>query len=217
MSEPDLVPAWRLHEQEARRADLLAAARAVFGARGYHGATVEDIAAAADVGKGTVYLDFPGGKAALLEAVLDDHLRALRALVVQAFGCGDGAARYRFWTLALSAASYFRHHPDLLRVHAREVPRLLASGEGGEAAARLGRLTDELVGVVAPTLEAEGGVGAVPCTVAAHHLLATLFGHLTALGLQPATDAGALARGAAPVAVADTLTALVFDGIAARP
>lgn len=208
------LPAWRARERDVRRADLLEAARAEFAERGYHAATVEAIATRAEVGKGTVYLLFEDGKAGLLQAVLDDHLLNLRALVVQSFAQGDGPARYRFWTLALSAASYFRRRPDLLHIHAQELPRLLASGEGGEAAARLGRLTDELVAVVAPAL---GDAGGVPSTVAAHHLLTTLFGHLTALGLQPDTEAGALARDAAPPEVADALTVLVFDGIAARP
>ncbi|MDT0631934.1 TetR/AcrR family transcriptional regulator [Rubrivirga litoralis] len=213
MPDAAAPPAWRVRERTARRADLLDAARAEFAAHGYAGATVEGIAARAEVGKGTVYLHFAGGKAGLLQAVLDDHLRALQALVVEAFTCSEGPARYRFWVLALSAASYFRRQPDLLRIHARELPRLLASGEGGEAAARLGRLTNELVGVVAPAL----GGGGVPSAVAAHHLLATLFGHLTTLGLQPDTEAGALALDADPPAVADALTALVFDGIAVRP
>ena len=208
MPTPAPIPAWRLREQEARCADLLLAARAVFAERGYHEATVEEIAASADIGKGTVYLHFPAGKAALLEAVLDDHLAALRGIVVQTFTEGEGAVRYRFWTLALAAATYFRRNPDLLRVHARELPRLLADAEVGPVAERLARLTDELVDVVAPVLDGDGV--ALPSRVAAYHLLATLFGHLVALGLQ----AGPLDGGTPPPEIADTLVALVFDGIA---
>ena len=206
------LPDWRRHGLERRRTDVLAAARAEFAEHGYHAATVDGVAARAEVGKGTVYLDFPGGKAALLDDVLTAHLDGLRALVESAFVRGEGTTRYRFWTLALSASTYFQRHPDLLRIHACELPRLLAMGEGGSAAERLAHLTDELVGVVAPAFE---GVSPSP-EIAAHHLLATLFGHLVALGLQPEAGAGALARDATPSDIADTLTWLVFDGIAPR-
>ena len=200
---------------EAVRGDLLLAARHAFAEHGYHGATVEDIAARACVGKGTVYLRFAGGKAEMLTAVLDDHLTNLRALVVRAFA-GEGTVRFRFWTLALTAATYFRTHPDLLLVHARELPRLLADADAGPSAEHLGRFTDRLVDVVAPALGDSPSISALSSRIAAHHLLATLFGHLLALGLQPETEAGELAASAAPSEVADTITALVFDGIAAH-
>ena len=46
--------------------------------------------------------------------------------MVQSFTSGDAPVRYRFWTLSLAVASYFRRYPELLRLHARELPRLLA-------------------------------------------------------------------------------------------
>lgn len=215
MPESPAVPAWRRRERAARRDDLLAAACAEFAERGYHDATVEGIAARAGIGKGSVYLVFEGGKAELLDAILDDHLATLRSLVERTFAHGEGALRYRFWSLALAVTTYFRRRPDLLRIHTREVSRLLADGEGS-AAARLARLTDDLVAVVAPAFDAGGA--SLPAEVAAHHLLSTLFGHVLGLALQPDTTAGALTADAAPVAVADTLTTLVFDGLGApRP
>src|SRR3954465_3637975 len=44
--------------RDERRAQLVAAAREVFGERGYHTATVDDITRAAGVAKGTFYLYF---------------------------------------------------------------------------------------------------------------------------------------------------------------
>jgi AcrR family transcriptional regulator len=44
--------------RDERRAQLVAAAREVFAARGYHAATVDDITRAAGVAKGTFYLYF---------------------------------------------------------------------------------------------------------------------------------------------------------------
>jgi AcrR family transcriptional regulator len=54
------------------RADLLAAARRVFLERGFHGATLDEIAEAAGYTKGAVYSNFDG-KDALFLAVLDEH------------------------------------------------------------------------------------------------------------------------------------------------
>lgn len=44
--------------KDERRASLIDAARRVFGEKGYHAATVDDITRAANVGKGTFYLYF---------------------------------------------------------------------------------------------------------------------------------------------------------------
>ncbi len=216
MPPPDpSTPAWRARERRARRADLLAAARAVFAERGYHAATVEEIASRAEIGKGTVYLQFPGGKGELLDAVLHDHLVSLRTIVMQCFVEGEGAARFRFWSLALAVASYFRDRPDLLVVHSLEVPRLLLDPEVGAVASRVEHLAGEFLDLVVPTLEAAGGTGALPTRLAAYHLLVTLFGALTALGLHP--EARDLAGDASPPELADALTTLAFDGIRLGP
>ena len=53
------------------RRDLLAAAKTVFAARGYHQAKISEIAAAADVGVGTFYLHYDGKDALFVELVED--------------------------------------------------------------------------------------------------------------------------------------------------
>lgn len=65
------------------RADLLAAARQVFAARGYHDATVSDITEAADVGVGTFYLHFHD-KDELLATLLREGLCALGEAIAAA-------------------------------------------------------------------------------------------------------------------------------------
>lgn len=63
--------------QREERADLiLETAREVFADKGYHGASIEDIAARAGIAKGTVYLHFPSK---------EDLLAALAALQITAF------------------------------------------------------------------------------------------------------------------------------------
>ena len=53
-----------------KRAHIRAAAIRIFAEKGYHGATISQIARAADVGKGTVYLYF-SNKEGLLIAILE--------------------------------------------------------------------------------------------------------------------------------------------------
>jgi AcrR family transcriptional regulator len=60
--------------EQTRRA-LLDAARSEFGANGFAGATLDDIAAGAGVTRGALYYNFPSGKEDLFLALLDERLR----------------------------------------------------------------------------------------------------------------------------------------------
>ena len=65
------VPRGRL-SRSARRAQLLVAARDVFGAQGYHAAAMDDIAERAGVSKPVLYQHFPG-KLELYQALLTTY------------------------------------------------------------------------------------------------------------------------------------------------
>jgi AcrR family transcriptional regulator len=75
----------RRERAERTRDELLDAARAVFAAKGFHGSSVDEIAAAAGYTTGAIYSRF-GGKDRLFLAVLDEHTERRRALY-------DAAAR----------------------------------------------------------------------------------------------------------------------------
>jgi AcrR family transcriptional regulator len=62
----------RRDRKERTRAELVAAARAVFLSRGFHGASLEEISERAGYTKGAVYSNF-AGKNELFLAVLDAH------------------------------------------------------------------------------------------------------------------------------------------------
>jgi AcrR family transcriptional regulator len=66
--------------REARRAQILAGATAVFAARGYHGTSVSDLVEAAGIARGTFYLYFES-KEQIFLALLDGLLVHLRASV----------------------------------------------------------------------------------------------------------------------------------------
>jgi AcrR family transcriptional regulator len=55
--------------KEQRREELLAAARKVFATKGFHDAKVGDIASAANVAKGTIYLYFPDKRSIFVELI----------------------------------------------------------------------------------------------------------------------------------------------------
>lgn len=61
------------------RAALMNAARTLFDARGWTAVQVSDLAQAAGVAHGTVYVHFPGGKAEVMDLLLDGFNRDLVA------------------------------------------------------------------------------------------------------------------------------------------
>ncbi len=74
----------RVSRRKARtRADLLAAARQVFAARGYHEASIAEITQTADVGVGTFYLHFRD-KDEIFTTLIEEGLRDIREQVTAA-------------------------------------------------------------------------------------------------------------------------------------
>jgi AcrR family transcriptional regulator len=71
-----------------RREELLEAARKVFAERGYHEAKVGEIAAAANVAKGTVYLYFPDKRSIFVE-LIDDLFGRLSAAILRVDPAAD--------------------------------------------------------------------------------------------------------------------------------
>src|SRR5919204_1063813 len=78
MAPPKLTDPPRQRADAARnRARILEAARGLFDQHGVAGVTMEQVARAADVGKGTVFHRF-GDRAGLVMALLDEHERKLQ-------------------------------------------------------------------------------------------------------------------------------------------
>ncbi len=117
----------RAEQSERNRALLLAAARGVFLERGYHGASVDQIADAAGFSTGVVYSQF-GGKADLFLALLEARIAeraAGNARTVEGLAGNEGIAR-----LLEHAASVDSAEPEWgllvieFRVHAARDPQL---------------------------------------------------------------------------------------------
>ncbi len=75
---------------EFRQAEIITAARKVFAEKGYIATTVDEIAAAAAVAKGTVYVYFES-KEQIYNAVLENDLDALRALTLEKIAAAETA------------------------------------------------------------------------------------------------------------------------------
>src|SRR3954447_5597481 len=72
----------RAEKREANRQRILRAERSVFGARGFHAATIEDIADEAGLSNGAIYYNFDSKEElffALLDERLGERLEHLRA------------------------------------------------------------------------------------------------------------------------------------------
>ncbi len=204
------VPTWKRQARALVHDAILDAARATFAEHGYAAATVDEIAARAEVSKGTIYNYVDGGKGGLFVAVLAEHFDELHGLAVAHLGPADVPFRARYRTFVAAVADYFRANADLLRVHLREVPQLLVSDDG-EQAERLRAQRDRIETAIAAPLAAAiaaGEVRAVPVGPTAHVLFGVLMGFLH-------STSAPCAAAPPPADAADFLTSLLFDGLAA--
>lgn len=156
----------------ATRESLLRALKPVFVASGYDGATLTRLAAAADLGKASLYHHFPGGKAEMAAALLRDAVAELerRAFARLAGNQPPGERLARFvdgfrdyvadgesgcLILALSRGEFAATHAATVRVQYEDW------------IARLARTYQET------------GAGPRRASRLAADLLADLYGHLT--------------------------------------
>lgn len=101
------------------RNDLIAAGRALFGKRGFDGASVRAITQEAGANLGAVTYHF-GSKKALYSAVLERGLRPMAARVAEAANSG-GTALDRMLEIVEAYFDHFRSHPDLPHLLLQEV------------------------------------------------------------------------------------------------
>ncbi len=104
-------------DKQARRAAILDAATALFNGGDGGLPAVADIAAAAGLGKGTVYLYFRT-KEAIYATLLQEGWRALLDEVEMACKAARGRRADRIATFTSSYLSHLERHPELLRLDA---------------------------------------------------------------------------------------------------
>lgn len=125
-------------DAEENRKRILEAARAAFAELGVD-ASVEEIAARAGVGIGTLYRRFPT-KDALIDAIFEEHLDDMAAAAARALGATDGwdgLLEYLTYVVHLQAAD--RGLTDVVGAHLRTEQRV------ARARSRLRPLVQRLV------------------------------------------------------------------------
>jgi AcrR family transcriptional regulator len=176
----------RAEQNDRNRALLLAAALRVFLARGYHAATLEQIADEAGFSKGVVYSRFDS-KADMFLALLTDRIaeRAVQnaAAAGQLARSGDMAALTGLALQAERAAPGWRLLVTEFRVHAARDPELSRRYALAHA-----RTVDGIARALASIAERNGHALAVPARQLAEVLLAIE----TGLALEQLADPGAV-------------------------
>jgi AcrR family transcriptional regulator len=151
---------------EFRTAEILSAASAVFGDKGFAAATVEDIARAAGVAKGTVYLYFPS-KAEICRAAFARNVGELRQRAVAAITSAPEAAS-AIRAFATTKLAYFQEHLGFFAVYRGEAWADL--GAGGALQSAIAASSEAQIAALADVLEAAiatGEVRPVPTIAAA--------------------------------------------------
>ena len=129
---------------EFRRRSIIQAACHVFGEKGFEAATVDAIAEAARVAKGTVYLYY-ASKQAIYDAVFASGMAEIERLIGEQLAAA-GSARAAIAAFVTVRAEYFQQHPDFFRVYIAEIARLVAASpeSRGACQAALDRQTRAL-------------------------------------------------------------------------
>lgn len=153
------------------RDKVLQAAVEVFAEKGYHQASMDDIALRANVAKGTLYYHF-SGKAELFRTIVSDGLRQLRSRIDTDLKAG--------LRLEEQIRRIVRHNVRLFTENsglARIVFHELSNGIDQEVLTELNGLRDEYAHYIADILEEGRKVGlvrAVNCRLAACGMIGLL-------------------------------------------
>jgi len=120
MVADEKVTGSRLEEARARmyRDLIFESAECVFGARGYDGATMQEIAGEAGVSLKTVYASYPG-KRELFDAIMGERGAALREHVRDARARTPGGPRDQLAAMTSAFVEFLFAHRDWLAIHLR--------------------------------------------------------------------------------------------------
>lgn len=195
--------------KEARRESILAAAKEVFAAKGFHATTIGDVAKAAGIAYGSVYWYFDS-KDALFHALMDHQEHSLRAHIdAEVAGLGDDLAAGDALFRAAVRATFEFFEGDRAAVTLLFRDSLVL---GDRFDRHLAGIYEGFIADIEKTITAAQAAGYVidapPRMVA--FSVAALIGQLALRRL--ATDDGLPAQ-----IVADFVVTLLLDGLRPRP
>lgn len=105
----------RAREREQRKRSILDTARTLFFEHDYEAVTMSQIAAAAELGKGTLYSYFDS-KEAIYLALVREGLGILEGLVAQTADTADGDTADRMRALGATFLGFYGEHPEYFRI-----------------------------------------------------------------------------------------------------
>jgi AcrR family transcriptional regulator len=108
----------RERDRLLRRADLLQAAERVFADKGYHAASMEEIATAAEYGTGTVYLYFKDKEALYIE-LFEEKVRELVQFIEGRMGSEEEPVQ-ALKRLIQARMDYFDRNRSFFQIYVRE-------------------------------------------------------------------------------------------------
>jgi AcrR family transcriptional regulator len=110
-------------KREVRREQILKMASALFSEKSYHDVTVDEIAGAVGVAKGTIYLYFPSKERLYLE-ILEDSFEAIESLLEKEIAKSDSAPVKLKKVLRL-IFEFYQMNLDVLRILSRDETHLI--------------------------------------------------------------------------------------------
>ncbi|WP_062203595.1 TetR/AcrR family transcriptional regulator [Demequina salsinemoris] len=134
-----------------RREQLLTVSRALFAEKGFEGASVEEIAARADVSKPVVYEHF-GGKEGIYAVIVDREVEALLGALSGALA-QVAHPRQLVERAAMALLGYIEESPDGFRILARDSPVAQSSGTFSSL---LGDVSAQVEGLLADQFRKRG-------------------------------------------------------------
>lgn len=110
-------------KRELRREQILKIASELFSEKSYHDVTVDEIAGAVGVAKGTIYLYFPSKERLYLE-ILEDSFEAIESLLEKEIAKSDSAPVKLKKVLRL-IFEFYQMNLDVLRILSRDETHLI--------------------------------------------------------------------------------------------
>ncbi len=195
---------------------MLAAAQEVFAEKGYNNATLEEVAARAEFGKGTLYNYFPGGKQEILLAIVEHFHDELCSLITRTFDA-NGSVDFRTSLTSFfeDTFAFFLERSELFLTLLQEAHRIGLSDDP-EPRQFFGEQRERAIRALAIPLEEamhRGEIRRSSPRLLAHMILVNLNGAQmkACMSRDTATDFPSSAS-----SMAQFLTALMLDGVGHR-
>jgi TetR/AcrR family transcriptional regulator len=112
---------------EFRRAGILKAARKVFARHGFDGATMDDVAEASSIAKGTLYLYFKSKRQIYL-GVLKEDLQLLREATERAIAAAS-SAEGRIRAFITTRFDFCEQHRDFFRIYNSDMSAIFVAAQ----------------------------------------------------------------------------------------